>query len=59
MVQADHQSSVGVDVGVGAETSEGEVNLLPPLADTVNGLHWTRSASPVQPVGKHISDRDS
>ena len=49
---------VGVDVGVGAETSEGEVDLLPPVADTGNDLPWTRRASPVQPARSPVTDRD-
>ena len=49
---------VGVDVGAAAETSEGEVDLLPPVADTVNDLRWTRKASPVHPARSPVSERD-
>ena len=48
---------VGVDVGVGAETSEGEVDLLPPLADTLNLITFGKT-SPVYPAGPEMSDRD-
>ena len=50
---------VGVDVGGGAETPQGEVDLLPPLTGAVYELCWLRSASPVKPAGKIMSDRES
>ena len=46
---------VGVDVRLGAETSHGEVDLLPPLTDAVNVLRWTNRASPIQPAKVQIS----
>ena len=49
---------VGVDVGLRAETSQGEVDLLPPLADAVNDVAmnvWRPRAFPIEPARSPIS----
>ena len=41
---------VGVDVGVGAETSEGEIDLFPPLTSAVDHRCWSQIAFPIEPA---------